>query len=327
MARKCSLRAMPVAGPQDEEDAITELAGIARSVRLLGAATPNDGHIEHGRLLSDYAKGRERLPVWSYEPAVEESERLLRILEGVTTRLRRLGGTPLGALYGARADELQLELEAALAVGTPMFAARARARFGAAAERDRANALASAWCAERDVPGESPLLASDDRDPRSLVSRMRAEVARRHLAFAVRTSPSLAALAAISGDTLWVAEGRKLTALDVERTVVHEIEAHALPRSRARTLPVPLFAIGTAGGSDDQEGYALALEERRGVSGPSRRRELGARHVAVSLMSAGADFVSVVRSLRAEGVPLETCLRRSPAGLSRIAWQDARART
>jgi hypothetical protein len=138
---------------------------------------------------------------------------------------------------------------------------------------------------------------------------MRAEVARRHLGFSVRTSPSLAALAAISGDTLWVAEGRKLTALDVERTVVHEIEAHALPRARARTLPVPLFAIGTARGSDDQEGYALWLEEGRGVSGPSRRRELGARHVAAALMCAGADFVAVVRSLRGRGVPIETCLR------------------
>jgi hypothetical protein len=247
--------------------------------------------------------------VWSYEPAADESERLLRILDGVTNRLRRLGGTPLGALYGARANELHLELEAALAVGTPMFAARARARFGSGPERDQADALASTWCAERDDAEESRRLASDDRDPRSLVSRMRAEVARRHLTFAVRTSPSLTALAAISGDTVWVAEGRELTALDVERTVVHEIEAHALPRSRARTLPVPLFAIGTAGGSDDQEGYALWLEERRGVSGPSRRRELGARHLAVSLMSEGADFVSVVRTLRAESVPLDTCLR------------------
>jgi hypothetical protein len=100
-----------------------------------------------------------------------------------------------------------------------------------------------------------------------------------------------------------------LDVVDVERTVTHEIEAHALPRTRARALPVAIFAMGTAGGSDDQEGYALWLEERRGLSGAGRRRELGSRHRAVSMMRAGADFVSVVRGVRGWGTSLEGALR------------------
>ena len=150
---------------------------------------------------------------------------------------------------------------------------------------------------------------SDDRDPASLVSRLRAEVSRRRLPFTVRTSPALSALAAISGDTLWVAEGRLVSRADVERTVTHEIEAHALPRTRARTLSIPLFAIGTAGGSDDQEGYALWIEggaaSRESSDGASSARATAPYRSCAR----GADFVSVVRSLREWGLRLEHALR------------------
>jgi hypothetical protein len=233
----------------------------------------------------------------------------LHALDALARQLRGVERTPLGALYRARIDEIRLELEAALAAGTPHFAERVRARYPASAEQERADALAARWCGEADAEVTAASLASDDPDPRSLVSRLRAEVARRRLPFTVRTSRSISALAAIGGDTLWVAEGRPLTAIDVERTVVHEIEAHALPRTRARALPIGIFAIGTARGNDDQEGYALWLEEARRVSGPGRRRELAARHRAVSQMRAGGDFVSVVRALRGSGVPLEASLR------------------
>jgi len=300
------MRAAP--GRNDEEGAVPCLAAIARSVGLLGAVTPRDAHLEHAALLADYARGHERLPAWSYEPTGPAATRLLPLINGVAQTLST-DATPLGALYRARADEVRTEIEAVRDVGTPAFAAHASARFAASAQQVEADALAASWCDEAEVPGDPPTLASDDRDPRSLVSRLRAEVARRRLPFAVRTSASLSALAAISGDTLWVAEGRRLASLDVERTVTHEIEAHALPRTRARASSVPIFAIGTAGGCDDQEGYALWLEERRGVSGPGRRRELGARHLAASQMRAGADFVTVVRGLLTRGVTLDASLR------------------
>jgi hypothetical protein len=300
----------PEAAAERREVIDAELATLTRDIGLLGAATPKDAHIERARLLRDYAHGRERLPEWTYEPSVAAQAPRLRRLDALATPLRALEGTPLGALYQERAHELRLELLAALAVGTPTFAGCARARFAPSPERDAADAMAARWCREAgDSDASEGVIASDDRDPRSLLSRLRAEVARQKLPFTVRTSPTMSALAAISGDTLWVAEGRRLAPLDVDRTVMHEIEAHALPRTRARTRSIALFAIGTAGGSDDQEGYALWLEERRGVSGPGRRKELGARHEAVSLMQAGADFVSVVRSLRGWGVALDAALR------------------
>jgi hypothetical protein len=292
------------------------LAQVARGVALLGAATPTDAHLERARLLDDWARGDERLPRWSYRPAGPAQEQRLRGLVGVMKELEALGAeaaSPLAPLYRARADELRRELEAALAVGTAAFGSRAQARFAPDGPDPRADALAARLLADAvqraEDAGTAVLVPTDGRDPRSLGSRLRAEVARRKLPFQVRTSPDLTALAAISGDTIWVVEGRTLSVQDVERTVIHEIEAHAVPRARAWSSPVALFALGTARGSDDQEGYALWLEERRGVSSPSRSRELAARHVAVRQMRDGADFVTVVRSLRAAGLPLDAGLR------------------
>jgi hypothetical protein len=286
-----------------------DLARVAGSVGLIGAVTPANPQAEHARLLVDFMAGRERMPAWTYQVDTELHAGRLRAVDDILARLRAEQGSPLGALYIARAEEVRREIDVALAVGTPSFAARAGARFPACAERVDADALARRLIQE---PGErppGPLIRSDDRDPRSLASRMRAEVSRRLLPFQVRTSAFISAAAAISGDTIWVAEGRRMTEADAIRTVVHEIEGHAVPRTRARSRAVGLFAIGTATGIDDQEGYALWVEQDRGVCGPNRRWKLGWRHLAAARMTDGADFVSVVRSLRGDGADLDSALR------------------
>jgi hypothetical protein len=71
-----------------------------------------------------------------------------------------------------------------------------------------------------------------------------------------------------------------------------------LPRVRAARAH-PIFALGTAGGTDDQEGLALLYEQRHGLLDGSRRVELARRHLATSAMRSGADFIDVVGHLRA----------------------------
>ena len=75
--------------------------------------------------------------------------------------------------------------------------------------------------------------------------------------------------------------------------------AHGAPRdrgpraaSRARRCARPSahFRVGTARGIDDQEGRAVLLEERAGLLGPRRRKQLAARHRAVRAMLDGATF-------------------------------------
>jgi hypothetical protein len=78
---------------------------------------------------------------------------------------------------------------------------------------------------------------------------------------------------------------------------MHEIEAHAIPRTRAAQARLAIFQIGTARGIDDQEGFALVLEERMGYLGPKRKHELAARHLAVEAMDGGARFHENVNAL------------------------------
>jgi hypothetical protein len=126
---------------------------------------------------------------------------------------------------------------------------------------------------------------------------MREEVSRLGLPFAVVAQPSLSALAATGERHILIAAGRRVTREDVERTVMHEIEAHAIPRTRAAQARLAIFQIGTAHGIDDQEGLAIVLEERGNYLGPKRKRELAARHLAVEAMDGGARFPENVQAL------------------------------
>src|SRR5262249_20205937 len=96
---------------------------------------------------------------------------------------------------------------------------------------------------------------------------------------------------------------------DVERTVLHEVEGHGAPRARAGVLSIGIFAIGTARGSDDQEGRALALERRHGFLEGLRRRELAMRHIAARSVDRGAALVDTARMLAPHAPRLSERLR------------------
>jgi hypothetical protein len=126
---------------------------------------------------------------------------------------------------------------------------------------------------------------------------MRQAVGRRRLPFSVVAQPALAPLSATGEQVILVACGRRVREEDAVRTVLHEVEGHACPRARALGAPIAIFRAGTARGTDDQEGRALLLEERAGLLGRRRRRQLAARHRAVEGMLGGASFAEVARLL------------------------------
>lgn len=273
------------------------LSHAARHVQLLAALTPREAASERARLADELRAGRPLHPRWSYAPASHDE--LRRALAAVEHALAVEPPTPRGAAALARARELDLEAELCEAAGTAEVTRLARVRFPeppAEAARE-ASALAAAWLAEPEVEAEGEAIASDSADPRSLLSRLRAEVGRLRLPFSVVVHASLAPLAATGDGFILVAPGRRVFEADVTRTVLHEIEGHALPRVRAASAPHPLFRIGTAAGIDHQEGRAVLLEERAGLLGPRRRRQLAARHRAVEAMLGGATFGEVATSL------------------------------
>jgi hypothetical protein len=276
------------------------LVAATRGVRLLAAMTPTNLREERGRLVRELSRSGSVVPRFTYAPA-DRGE-----LRGALARLARRAAAAVPArlarLYLARIEELELEARVVEAVGTGRLGALAEARFTKppdAALELRERELVAAWLA---LPREGPSARtpSDASVPGSLLSALRREVGARRLPFAVEASATLQSRAATGERTIWVARGRPLTAEETRRTVLHEIDGHVMPRVRARSLS-PIFSIGTARGTDDQEGLALVLEERASAMTASRRRELAARHRAAWEMRGGASFHDVARGLTREG--------------------------
>jgi hypothetical protein len=275
------------------------LIEAVRTIRLLGSVVPRNAAQERARLIQAFEAGAIATPRWSY--ARSDHSALRKALARAAQRLEA-DAHPVGQLYADRARELEIEAALASEAGTGVLGALARARFRSAnpSKAGEATILARKWINEGREAMEAQsgeVILSDAPVPGSLLTRMREEVSRLGLPFAVVVQPSLAALAATGERHILVASGRACTRDDVERTVMHEIEAHAIPRTRAAQARLAIFSIGTARGIDDQEGLALVLEERHGYLGPKRKRELAARHLAVEAMDGGARLYENVNAL------------------------------
>jgi hypothetical protein len=272
----------------------------ARSIRLLGSVVPRNAAQERTRLVAAFEAGNAASPQWTY--ARSDHSALRRALARAAQRLDA-EGHPIGLLYAERARELEIEAALASEAGTSIFGALARARYRSVnpAKAGEATILARKWINEaregHALPHDAERILSDAIDPRSLLSRMREEVGRLMLPFAVVVQPSLPALAATGERHILIAAQRPCSLRDVERTVMHEVEAHAIPRARATQAKIAIFQVGTARGVDDQEGFALVLEDRHGYLDLRRKRELAARHLAVEAMDGGARFHENVTAL------------------------------
>lgn len=299
---------MPPALPRWEPEARALLAAASRRITLIGALTPTNLARELGALSRDWGRGNERAPRFRYGDQ-RPAEPLQRALDRADRALRRRG--PLGRLYAARARELATELALCTARQPARFATLASRRFPRRDHFDEeADRLAAAWRSAPAPRGERGVLPSDDQaDPRSLLRQLHAETSRLGLAMAVRPADGLAALAATGDGGIYVSRGRRLSPSDVRRTVLHEVHGHALPRQRGRRARLGLFEVGTAFGTDDQEGRALLLEQEAGLLVGPRRLELSLRHQAARSAAAGASFVETTRALAHPAVGLADRLR------------------
>ncbi len=290
------------------------LALAFEHIKLIRAVTPTNADNELHELEQSFRRGSPRLPRWSYEAQAVPPE-LPSALEKVAEFLD--GISPLGRVYGERARELCLEAAIIDAVGTPKIRERAAARFVLRTEQGladlaEADELARTWIAE-EPDGEAwdgeLTRTCDETDPFSLVSRMANEAGRHRLPMRVLPQSGLASLAATGDGVILVATGKWVTRRDVERTVLHEIAGHALPRAAAAQQRLGIFALGTARGVDDQEGRALLIEESAGFLDAGRRRELGLRHVAARRTLEGQNFVDVTRVLLDHGSKIADAVR------------------
>lgn len=287
------------------------LREASQRVRMIAATTPVDlaGHLE--RLQEQWARGNHVAPQFVYPQRQDHSE-IIDHLKRLAEALEREG--PLGGIYAARASEMAIEAAVCSSVGMPALRGFARQRF---CRRDpfdaAADELARNWLAETfqhsAQASETTVQSDDPRDPRSLLVRLREEMGKQKLPFRVIVARDSSALAATGDSFVQIAQNRGMTIADVERTVLHEIEGHVLPRVRANSQNLGIFALGTRYGVDDQEGRALYLERRTGHLSQLRRRELAFRHTAARLLEDNAEFVEIARVLLQRGAQLRDALR------------------
>lgn len=301
------------------------LLEAARRIGLLAQMTPFDFEGEV-RAFAEALSKKKRSPLsYRYEYAPRASSDLGSVL----LRLAREweGTSPIAALYAERARELALEAAMCEARETPRLRLLARERFAVDEGLGRrADALARAWIeGGAAARAAEALIASDDgSDPRSLVSRLREELGKERLAFKVVVSAKLAALAAVGDRTIQVASGRLVSPSAIERTVRHEIDGHAKPLARAAERALGLLRVGTARGSDHQEGWALLVEDRFGHLGPERKLEIGLRHLAARAAHDGRDPFDAATELltmseRIELVARSVCRAYRGGGFGREA--------
>lgn len=282
-----------------------------RAIALLDRCRPLNYRDELLRLLRVWQAGSECSASFCYAPSPDLSELRARLL----LLARGLSDSPgVGTLYAERALELESEARTAESIDTPELSAAARRRYPlSATEQETAAACADHFLARADAGGkrDTPTHRSDDdSDPGSLISCLQRRVGSLRLPVRIELVPDLVSTAAATNDgRLWVRAGVEHTDVEVQRLVLHELEGHVLPRLRARRESLGLFAVGTAQGSEDEEGRALLLEERAGLLDAQRAVELALRHRAASAVREGADFVEIARVLQRTGATLPEALQ------------------
>jgi hypothetical protein len=291
------------------------LSLAADRIRVIRAVTARNARSELAAVEEAFRRGAPRLPRWEYDRTPIPAE-LCKALEGLAKFLD--GVSPLGRIYAGRAREMCVEAAIVDAVGAAHIRTAAARRFMGSATEDladlrKADELASSWSdpesVQRNFEEEDLVRSCDQSDPRSLVSAMSREAGQCKLPMRVLVEQDLASLAATGDGVIFVAARQLMRVRDVERTVLHEIAGHALPRARAASASLGLFAFGTARGTDDQEGRALLIERSAGFLDGLRRRELGLRHLGARATLEGATFVDVVDLLLQRRAPIGSAVR------------------
>lgn len=291
----------------------SELFAQQERIALLGrCAIPHFDDVSRGvaRDLKEAAGGGPwelpRMPRPRVDARLEEVARRGAALEAL---LRQGGGGTVAELLLQRWEELEQELRlvmtAAAGAGSAGSAAArdpavmqwARRRYLVSeAELARADACAEDWLEQASAPG---CRESGESEPWSSLAGQLLGLARREGFELPVVETDLSSVAAVSQGRLLVRRGASASPREAARIWVHEVHGHLLPRLAALRRPPP-FVVGTRQFNEDEEGRALLLEERAGLLGPERRRELAVRHlVARAVLDATRTDEQVAREVLA----------------------------
>ncbi len=286
------------------------LRKVADAAHRLPALVSRDGRDE--RAPGVMQRRRAEGGMSSFASSVRAPEPVPRDVRRALDEARRLARElSCGALYLARLDELELELELRDVLGqarTVRAIARRRWPTGRtyvdAAGRVPLRMVADALLA--DLPPTAPEPETLPAEgPRSLAAVVRALASRAGVQVEIRVEPGLMARAAAGERTVFLTDAR-FGEREARRLAVHEVLGHLVAAANARSQPLALLSVGTAASFEDQEGLALALEERAGLLEPRRARTFAARVLATDAVHEGADPDELVTLLtREHGLSVE----------------------
>ncbi len=237
-------------------------------------------------------------------------------LRGLSEVAQRAAQLPpiLAAAYGARLEELELELSLALTIPERKLARPIAKRLFGTALRHVLHMGESRTLLDvsfdilnntpPDVPSECEMISGED-----FAQLLRDEVASLGLELEVKMESALSAKVAVYGGTILV-QGLALAREEALALMRHEIHGHAIAHANAMLQKLYLFRVGTGDAFAHQEGLALWLEispEQRAVPSniadpssmllPTRRRALAGRVLAVHFLDEGASSVDCALSL------------------------------
>ncbi|MCB9593837.1 MAG: DUF1704 domain-containing protein [Sandaracinaceae bacterium] len=277
---------------------------VADTARLLPALTADNAAEERARLVDQLSRGHVPVPVWTRRGRRVEPH-VWRMLERARARVE---GQPAAALYLARLEELDLELAMIDALGDPRRIRPLSARrFGTGrTEVELPDGKAPVARLARAILDSMPHREEERVVPAvglpgrpSLAGLMLRVAHAAGLTIEVKVEPRLSAGAATGDRTVFLAD-RRFGRRESLRFAVHEVLGHAVAAANARSQPLRLFEIGTAGSFGAQEGICLCLEERAGVLDAYRMRVIAARVLVADRMHHGAPFGDTARWLRRE---------------------------
>jgi hypothetical protein len=300
-------RRLPLSQPA--ERAARELKRCEAKVALLDRVRPLNFGAEVTRLLAAFAAGSRPRPAFLQGPPPQLAELRRSLLEAA--RLLAAGNDEERLLSG-RAEELALEAQLAEHVGEPEFATLAAQRFPLPEDADAKHRLAKSWLtAPHAFEPVEPLHSSDDTlDPESLASKLSRRIAAERWPVRVEVVPGLVSLAAVADGVVRVRAGALLSARVAERIALHEVEGHVRPRVAGAALG-GVFLAGSPRASEDEEGRAILLEERAGLLGGERRKELARRYLAAESVRHGAELWDTVELLGKTGATAPSAIELS----------------
>ncbi|MCB9603516.1 MAG: DUF1704 domain-containing protein [Sandaracinus sp.] len=286
------------------------LRHVAEAAMRLPSLVARGGKEERARLVERHRRGERLAPSWSVpaDPVTPDVRRAL-------SQARRFAGEVAAEpLYLARLEELELELDLRDALGsgkTVRALARRRWPTGRTPIHPRAktplravaDALLDDVATSEDEPATVP--ARGEGSLEAMVLRVAAVAG---LSVQVKVEPGLVARAAAGERTVFLADTR-FGAREARRLAIHEVLGHLVAAANARSQPLALLSVGTAGSFEDQEGLALSLEEHAGLMDARRARTFAARVVATDAVHEGADPDEVVELfVRDRGLTLDDAI-------------------